>query len=160
MNFALALIPAPYRILALIILAGVLVAFGFVKGLQYEGQKFDAYKDEQEKAVLEAKLVSAQKTANLLSDAQVLEGVKNAEVKAIDARLRAALGELQKRPDRAPGFTPGTSVGDGGCAPSQLYRADAEVALQLATDADKLRVAYQACQAQYNKVRDSINGKQ
>lgn len=160
MSFLMGLVPAPYRWLLFAVAGAILVGFGFVRGVLYEESKFDAYKEEQSKATLKAALVASQKTANLLSDAQVLEGIKDAEVKAIDARLRAALGELQKRPDRpAANLSRDTPVGNGGCAPVQLYREDAAVALQLAADADKLRVAFEACQTQYNQVREQINGK-
>lgn len=161
MNFALALIPAPYRVLALVLLAVALVGFGFVKGVQHEGAKADVRQAAQEKAALQAHLAATQRGLDIMSDALVLEGVKNEQLALVDRRLNAALGELRKRPDRpAPGAPPrDTAVAARACAPDELYRADAAVALQLAGAADRLRVAYETCFNRYEQLRSRLNAK-
>lgn len=155
------LVPMPYRILAVVLLAAALVAFGFVKGVQYEGDKADLRQAAQEKAAMQAHLEATQRGLNIMSDALVLEGVKNAQLSDVDRRLNAALGELRKRPDRpAPSAPPrDTAVVARACAPDELYRADAAVALQLAGEADRLRVAYETCFNRYEQLRSRLNAK-
>jgi len=54
----LALIPAPYRILALVVLALALVAFGWVKGAQHGQVRLEAYQ------VAEERIANGQRDAN------------------------------------------------------------------------------------------------
>lgn len=161
MRFVLGLIPAPYRILAALVLAAALVAFGFVKGVKYEGDKADLRQAAQEKAAMQAHLAATQRGLNIMSDALVLEGVKNAQLSVVDRRLDTALGELRKRPDRpAPSTNPGDPpTAARACAPDELYRADAAVALRIAGEADRLRVAYETCFSRYEQLRERLNAK-
>jgi hypothetical protein len=160
MNFALALIPAPYRWLAVALLAAALVAFGFVKGVQYEGSKADARQAAQEKAALQAHLAATQRGLNIMSDALVLEGVKNAQLSDVDRRLNAALGELRKRPDRpAPSTNPGDPPACVGATGAQLAAGDAEFLERYAADAARLHVAAKTCEARYEALRLRLNGK-
>lgn len=160
MNFVLALIPAPYRILALLVLAGVLVAFGFVQGVQYEGDKADLRQAAQEKAAMQAHLAATQRGLNIMSDALVLEGVKNEQLKAIDRRLNTALGELRKRPDRpAPGAPPRDTAACAGATGAELAGGDAEFLAGFAADAARLQAAVETCQARYESLRTRLNGK-
>lgn len=160
MSFVLGLIPAPYRILAMLVLAAALVAFGFVKGVQYEGDKADLRQAAQEKAAMQAHLAATQRGANIMSDALVLEGVKNAQLKDIDRRLNAALGELRKRPDRpAPGALPRDTATCPGATGAELAGGDAEFLAGFAADAARLQAAVETCKARYESLRTRLNGK-
>jgi hypothetical protein len=160
MSFVLGLIPAPYRIIAMLVLAAALVAFGFVKGVQYEGDKADVRQAAQEKAAMQAHLAATQRGLNIMSDALVLEGVKNAQLSVVDRRLDAALGELRKRPDRpAPSTNPGDPPACVGASGAQLAGRDAEFLERYAADAARLQIAVETCQARYDSLRTRLNGK-
>jgi hypothetical protein len=158
MNFALALIPAPYRILAIALLAVALVGFGFVKGVQHESAKADVRQAAQEKAALQAHLAATQRGLDIMSDALVLEGVKNEQLALVDRRLNAALGELRKRPDRpAPGAPPRDTAACAGATGAELAGGDAEFLTRYAADAARLQAAVETCQARYESVRQHLN---
>ncbi len=156
----LSLVPMPYRILAVVLFAAALVAFGFMKGVQYEVDKTDLRQAAQEKAAMQAHLDATQRGLNIMSDALVLEGVKNAQLSDVDRRLNAALGELRKRPDR-PASSP--SAGDPpacvGATGAQLAAGDAEFLERYAADAARLHVAAETCKARYEALRQRLNGK-
>ena len=156
----LSLVPWPYKILAAALLVAALVAFGFVKGVQYEGDKADVRQAAQEKAAMQAHLAATQRGLNIMSDALVLEGVKNAQLSDVDRRLRAALGELRKRPDRpAPSANPGDPPACVGATGAQLAAGDAEFLERYAADAARLHVAAETCKARYEALRQRLNGR-
>lgn len=150
-----ALIPAPYRILALILLALALVGFGWVKGAQHGEARLDAFKAANDKAVQAQFTKAAQTSANLASDALVLEQVKNEQVNAIRGRLDVALGILRERPERGPDV-PGAAATCRGASGAELSRPDSEFLEREAARADELRAALGQCQAAYGQARAAV----
>ena len=110
-------------------------------------------------AKAEAERAARAKEQELQEVADKQRKVRDAKIKSLDLALAAAAEQLRNRPERPSGNLPTVAgTGSGGCAPSQLYRSDAAVALSIAAGADKLRIALEACQAQYTKARESLNG--
>ena len=143
------LVPFPYRVLALIALALSLMGYGWLKGAQHGEAKLDAYKVANDKAVLAQVNKAAEASANLMSDAQTLEQVKNEQISAIQSRLNDALGKLRNRPERRPD-NPANPAACAGANGSELARPDAEFLTGLAA-----RAAIQ--QAERNEAIDRYN---
>jgi hypothetical protein len=75
---------------------------------------------------------------------------------------QSALSSLSDRPSRedSGSVSEGSNTGTGhsnGCTGAQLYREDAEAALRIARDADKLRLALKACLAHTTEVERQLN---
>lgn len=156
MSFLTNLIPAPYRWLAFALVALALVGFGWVKGAQHGERKLDAYKLETEKAtVIQAQKV-AQVRSDLLSDAIVLEGVKDEQIKIIDGKLAAARADgMRLRAERREP-SPAITSACKGATGSELSRPDAGFLSEQAARADRLRAALAQCYDQYDKARDAL----
>ena len=152
----ISLVPAPYRWLAFVLVGLALVGFGWVKGAQHGERKLDAYKIKAEKENIIRAQKAAKTTANLLSDAGVLEEVKNAEIKAIDRKLALARADgLRLRAERSEP-SPATTAACKGATGAELSRSDAEFSLREAARADRLRAALAQCYTQYDKARDAF----
>jgi hypothetical protein len=113
---------------------------------------YDRAMRETAAAVAAQVAIGKQKSADLLSDALILERVKNAEIKAIDGRLNIALGELRNRPERRTDV-PETAGACAGATGAELSRPDGEFLERLAADADRQRAALKQCYEVYDKVR-------
>lgn len=151
----LALLTLPERLIALVVLAVALMGFGYVKGLQHEEAKFDAYKVAQQKAVDQQIAIGAQKTASLKTTADTLEKTKNDEIASINARLSVALAGLRNRPERRPDM-PQTAAACVGATGSDLSGPDAEFLSREAARADQLRSALNQCQQQYSAAEQAL----
>lgn len=150
------LIPAPYRWLAFLVAALALVGFGWVKGAQYGERKLDAYKLAHEKAELAQGQKVAQVRSDLLSDAVILEGLKNAELKTIDGKLAAAIADgVRLRAERRQPMA-ATPTACAGATGAELSRPDAGFLSEQAARADRLRAALAQCYDQYDKARDAL----
>jgi len=91
------------------------------------------------------------KTAQIVKD-------KDNEIQAIDAERDAAIAELRNRPRRpAPGTAESPANGEaaGGCTGASLYAPDAEFLIREAARADTIRVALNACYAQYDMISEA-----
>jgi hypothetical protein len=97
-----------------------------------------------------------QRERALQDDADNLRKTKDEQIKKLNRSLTAALDGLRNRPERpAQSSVPSDPGTGGGCYPSQLYREDAAVAVELAGEADQLRIHLERCQAAYESVRRS-----
>lgn len=153
----MSLLTMPERSAALFVLAAALMGFGYVKGIEHEEARFEAYRVAQQKAI-DAQVVKANQTmANLKSDAQILEEVKNAEIKAIDGRLAVALGELRNRPERRPDM-PQAAASCAGATGADLSRPDAEFLERYDALALKYQAQLKQCAVQYEKALKAVNG--
>ncbi len=153
------LVPMPYRILAVVLLAAALVAFGFVKGMQHEERKADAERVDRERETTTAYLRQAQRSHDIMSDALVLEGVKNEQIRAIGRRLDTALDGLRDRPERAatPAAAASSPAACAGVSGAELARGDAAFLTRYSADAARLHAAVKTCEARYESLRTRIN---
>jgi hypothetical protein len=94
-------------------------------------------------------------TRDLQASADTNRRKANAEILALNVRVSEYAARLRSRPERPDVGSVPTVAGTrpSGCTPSELYRSDASLALQIAADADRLRIGLQACQAAYNAAR-------
>jgi hypothetical protein len=91
------------------------------------------------------------KTAQIVKD-------KDNEIQAIDAERDAALAKLRNRPRRpAPGTAQSPANGEAasGCTGARLFGDDAEFLIREAARADTIRVALNACYAQYDMISEA-----
>lgn len=151
-----ALIPWPYRWLALMVLCASLFGYGWVKGAEHGAVKLDAYKAQQQKQVDAAAARAGQTSRDLLSDSLILEKVKNDEIHAIQSRLAAALVQLRQRPARRADV-PAAAAACAGATGTDLARPDAEFLARY----DSLALSYQSelghCVAQYNAAKAALD---
>lgn len=98
-------------------------------------------------------------TTNLEAAADQLKGNKNAQIRTLDARVAELTGQLRDRPERPrEGDLPASAIAGAvpSCTGAGLYRSDAEFLIGEAARAKRLQLDLAQCQAQYNKVRDSL----
>ena len=122
-------------------------------------QQWDKEHAAQAQATAKATADAAAKTAALQTAIDTQRSQANAQITALNSSLASAIAGLRERPARPSGSGLPEAPGAGrGCYPSQLYREDSTVAIQLAGEADKLRIALGACQAAYSSARKAVNG--
>lgn len=145
-------------------LAGVGAA-AYRRGYESGAQDVQAKWDERERGIAIAtteQLIRARKAEKALTEK--LEQQKQEhrrEVARINADHRRALDRLRDRPDNragAGGVPDGATAGVG-CTGEGLSRPDGEFLAGLAADAARTQAALQWCVAQYNEVREQINGR-
>lgn len=137
-------------------IVAALVAFG--GGWYFNGLRWQSI-------VHEMKLTQAGILAKAVDDARAreyqlaevannLKEAKDAEIRAVNSRLAAALVELRNRPPRP---TPGAASTSISVAPASggtgalLYREDAEFLAREAARADEIRASLIQCVAQYDE---------
>lgn len=152
----IALIPAPYRALALALLAAALVGFGWVKGAGHVQDKWDAAEGARAQAVTEAVLarVAANKKEaerQAATNRKITEG-KDREIATLTARLNAAgrlrVGSAICGGPPAPAQADGARGGDGADPSATLVSENADrdfKALIVAVETDL--ATGRACQA-------------
>lgn len=150
-----ALIPAPYRALALALLAAALVGLGWVKGAGHVQDKWDAAEGARAQAVTEAVLarVAANKKEaerQAATNRKITEG-KDREIATLTARLNAA-GRLRVGPAICGGAataakTDGAGGGDGGNTSSRVLSPEMDAAVkQLIYETEAVAATGRACQ--------------
>jgi hypothetical protein len=155
-TFLTSLVPLPARLMLMAAFAVALMGFGYYKGVTHEEARCEAYKVDQQKAV-DAQVAKAGQTTNeLKSDALILEGVKNDEIKAINGRLSAALGELRSRPERGA-VSASTAAACTGVSGAELAKGDAGFLERYSADAAILASAVKQCEGRYESARQRIN---
>lgn len=147
------------RVLLVVMLFATGFGWGYLKGNSSGQAKVQAAWDKEraEQLAEQARQQSAarQREQALQATADRIREEKNREIAALNRRHAAVVDGLRNRPERpAIGTSPvpeaaGDRPGPAGCTPSQLYRSDAELALEIARDADFLRLQLAACQAAY-----------
>ena len=160
MSLLLNLIPLPWRLLALGLLAVALWGHGWVTGARHGEDKLDDYKQAQQQADTAQQKRVADVRLDLLSDAMILEGVKNDEQKVIAGKLSAALADGVRLRAARPGISARTApacadgTGAGLSGPNAAILSDFFSAQ--AARANSQRADLAACTALYNKARDAI----
>ena len=157
MNLLLNLVPLPYRLLALAALAAALMGFGWVKGAEHGEAKLNAYKVAEQK-LFDAQVAKAgQTTADLKSDALILEGVKNDEIKAITGRLTAALADgVRLRAARRP-VNPNAPAACAGANGAELAGGDAGFLSRFAAAAATQQAELNTCIGNYNAAKTALD---
>jgi len=123
------------------IFAVAIVIFGsWYNGYSIGYSKLTTYKLEQEAAT------RAKEAEQQIATDQIKKD-KDEKIKAINTQLVDAVSELRKRPSRTAETTNGK-----GCNGASLYAEDSEFLVREAARADEIRVALQACYAQYDAV--------
>lgn len=150
------IIPAPWRIALLVLLAVVLAAFGWVKGAQHVQGKWDADKGARAQAITDAVLArvaeNKTKAARQAAVNQAITEGKDHEIATLTARLNAA-PRLRVGPALCSGpasTAPAEAAGSGNDAdpPGRLVREDVDRDLKsliLAVETDL--ATGRACQA-------------
>lgn len=123
-------------------------------------QLWDQERADRAEAVAEEAMKARQREAALQAHIDKMKRERRHEAKRIADQFAADLERLRNRPEAragAGGLPEGARPGVG-CTGEGLARADAEFLTRLATDASRLRAALGQCQAQYNAVKEQING--
>lgn len=108
---------------------------------------------------LQAEQAARKVEQDLQAKSDAIRSAKNAQINSLGLELAESLKRLRNRPERpiAGDVPKDTGAGNGGCAPSQLYREDAGLVIQIAGDADRLRIALSACQQAYKALTPRVN---
>lgn len=115
-----------------------------------------------DKALLVAVAKASEKARSdereLQKDSDNITKVKNEKLEKSNRDLVAAIDGLRKRPERSSAVA---SNGESqlGCTGKELFRDDGEFLTRFAYDADKLKFGLEACYAQYEAARQTINSK-
>lgn len=141
-------------------IAVALVAFGggwYFNGLRWENIVLEV-KETQAALLASANDAARAREGQLQDAATKLRETKDAQIRAVNARLAATLVELRERPARPVEPVSAPSAGPAPEPPAcrgtgaQLYREDAEFLAREAARADEIRAALQQCTAQYDEV--------
>lgn len=137
-------------------IAAIVLTTGFSAGWVSNGwrlnEKIATIKADHEKEKSDAISNARLKEVALQKEADRLRINHANKVAEINADLDAALERLRNRPERVS-YPTGTCEGTSG---KELSRPDAEFLTRLASEADKVVSALEACYAQYDSVRSKI----
>ena len=151
----------PYFLLGSLIAVIAAAGAGYFQGSEHGQAKIQALWDK-EKAAQYAEYAKGQEAARakeqeLQANADRLRQEKDREIRDLNARATALTNSLQQRPSSTQASTvsgsSGTRSGVSGCSGKELFREDAESLVQIATEADTLRLALKQCYAQYDSLR-------
>lgn len=169
----LSLIPGSRTVQGLVVAAVVASVVGAVtygvhsynEGLRDEGRKevraeWDAAEALRASQLATIKQKAVDDTQALQNKADAQRKASNDQIAALNGNLRRALDGLRDRPERpnsaGSGGVPAPAPAGASCTGASLYRPDSEFLTRLAGDADKLRIALETCQTQYNAARDAL----
>ena len=134
----------------------ILGVIGCIIGWTINGWRLNAsiasLKASHAEEIAEAYQSARNAEKRLIEASKQIRKDKDEEIKAIDARLATALGELRQRKERDS--LPNTSRDCQGATGAELSREDAEFLTRLAASADKAVAALKSCYKQYDSVRD------
>lgn len=149
----------PWGLNVRFVVLGVCAALIFVSGWTINGwrlgNKIQSIKAEFALRESEAQAEARRKEKVLVEKAEDTRRKKDAEIKAINARLSSVLVELRQRPSRSGSGTD-TATCQGGTGAS-LYAEDGEFLIGEAARADKLREALNECYERYEALRKELN---
>ena len=151
----------PWIILGFVLAIAASGSAGYYKGDENGQLKvqalWDAERIKQQEQHTKALQEAAEKQQGLQVGADMLRQEKDREYKKVADTNRLLLNSLRERPSRPTsdsGTLPDTAgARPSGCAPRELYREDSEVVVELARQADEIRVALKQCYAQYETLR-------
>jgi hypothetical protein len=151
----------PWIILGFVLAIAASGSAGYYKGDENGQLKvqalWDAERIKQQEQHARALQEAAEKQQGLQLGADMLRQEKDREYKKVVDTNRVLFNSLRERPSRPTadsGALPDTSgARPSGCTPRELYREDSEVVVELARQADEIRVALKQCYAQYETLR-------
>lgn len=153
----------PWMILGVVLAVGAAYGTGHYRGDKAGQAKVQAEwaREKAEQFADHAKRQdeARQREQQLQQASDNLRQEKDREIRNLNARATALTNSLRDRPSRAAaeagGLSETASAGSAavGCSGKNLFRSDAEDLVQLAKDADELRIALKQCYAQYETVR-------
>jgi hypothetical protein len=152
----------PYFLLGSLVAVIAAAGAGYFQGSEHGQAKVQNLWDK-EKAAQSAEYAKAQEEARkkeqeLQANADQLRQEKDREIRDLNARATALTNSLQQRPSSTSqtGSVSGSSgIGSSiaGCSGKNLFREDAESLVQIAIEADTLRLALKQCYGQYESLR-------
>ena len=128
-----------YMVIGFAVLAMAGLGYG-----KYEHYQFEEYKAEEVKNAREKEHQQQDATDQIRKD-------KDAQINAINNQLADALVQLRNRPSRTSQVSNNGQVACGNTG-SSLSAEDSEFLVREASRADQIRVALEACYAQYDEV--------
>ncbi len=146
----------PYFLLGSLVAVIAAAGAGYFQGSEHGQAKIQNLWDK-EKAAQYAEYAKGQEAARakeqeLQANADRLRQEKDREIRDLNARTTALTNSLQHRPSssQAGSVSGSTSTRPGisGCSGKDLFREDAESLVQIAIEADTLRLALKQCYAQ------------
>lgn len=154
----------PWMILGVVLAVGAAYGTGHHRGDKAGQAKVQAAwaneKAEQFADHMKRQEEARQREQQLQQASDNLRQEKDREIRNLNARAAALTNSLRDRPTRASAAAGGLSAAAGagsgaaGCSGKDLYRETAEDLVQLAKDADELRIALKQCYAQYQSIRN------
>jgi len=124
--------------------------------------RWDAERLAQQQAILDTQQKARQTEQELQAQVDKIRRGNADEKRRIAAQYERTIAGLRDRPERpsTPSVPEGAVSGTGspsGCTGAQLYREDAAVALGIARDADRLRLALKSCIAHTAEIERQLN---
>lgn len=114
-----------------------------------------------QKRIDELTIKSLKVESELKTQVAAIKGEKDAQVKDIDRKYRAAIDSLRQRKERS---TASDSTGNScnaestkGATGAELYREDAEFLIGFAKDTEELKTHLNACYLQYHTVKQQLD---
>jgi len=162
----------PYKyVVDAVVLAALVagLAFGVHKYNEHQQEigeaRVQAQWDKEKKQIevdsQKLKDANATKEKALQATADTIRSQADVQIQALNSSLASAIAGLRERPSRdGSGNMPhdpstGATLGATG---ADLLRQDSEFLVREASRADKLRLQLAQCQAQYNSVKDKLQG--
>jgi hypothetical protein len=152
----------PYFLLGSLVAVIAAAGAGYFQGSEHGQAKVQNLWDK-EKAAQYAEYAKAQEEARkkeqeLQANADQLRQEKDREIRNLNARATALNNSLQHRrssTSQAGSVSGSSGIGSSiaGCSGKNLFREDAESLVQIAIEADTLRLALKQCYAQYDSIR-------
>lgn len=140
-----------YKLIAAALLAAALIAAYIGWANHQQGIGYDRRQAEQTAADLAATAENRRIEQRRQSVAGEITKVKDEQIRNINLRLLAALGELRNRPERRDPAA-GNTANCQGATGAELSRPDSEFLERLAARADTIRAGLQACYLQYESL--------
>lgn len=114
-----------------------------------------------EKQVKDLALKSLKTELELKTQVAVIKGDKDAQIKTLDTKYRAAIDSLRQRQERS---SSSNSTGNSsnaestkGATGAELYREDAAFLIGFSRDTEELKTQLKMCYAQYDAVYEQLN---
>ena len=126
----------------------------WINGWRWEA-KYEALQKEYAEAVVKAQQEVRRKEMELQIQVDQIRREQANEERRIINRYQSAIDGLRNRPTGRSTAPAAPSTGEGSTG-AQLARGDSEFLTGYAADAEKLRLAYEECRAQYEAARAKL----